>query len=705
MVSSETSAAPAIVTAPSHRLSWSWAALPYVVILLIALGLRLYHLTAVPPGLTHDEANHGREAIGILNGIYLYFFPLNYGSEPLYSYTVAGFMALLGRNLFALRLVNVLFGVAAIAMTAVWSAPRLGLGASERRLTSLLGAALMAVSFWPLASSREALRAGMLPFFMALAVWFFWRILETSAPAAWPVERPPPRRGPLTALVLGFALALAATFHIYLAARVTWLLFPLFLIYLTLIHRAVFRRSWAPVLAGLGLAGLLAVPMALYLRAHPEMQTRLGMLDGPLQQISHGEWLPVLSNVRDALLAFVWPGFGDRFLAYNIPGRPVFAAVSALFFVIGIGVCLWRWRSPVYAFVLLWFAVGIGPSLITGPTANTTRNLAALPAVYLIAAVGFAAPATWLIARMAPGSRRWVTYAVGALAVAWVIWAGWSSVNDYFIRWGTLPEVRGAYQHTLVETLDYLAETYPTAEPLVFSSVYPGPAHDSSVALVLAADRPAVTGARWVDARYALVLPASPGATIIIPASTPPHPALARLLKPFDRVNLASDDLDPGFGLYTIDTGQSRALLQGARLDGPPVNFGGAAELIGARWLRDSVAPGETAELLTVWRVLDPALAGPLVPPSFTTDAVAFTHVLDESGQPITQRDSLEAPSWAWQAGDILLQIHPLVASTESGSYATVVGLYDRASGARLPVVGGDDGNTAEVPRLVVVAD
>ena len=49
--------------------------------------------------MTHDEANHGREAIGILAGELRLFFPLNYGSEPLYSYTVALSMALFGRGL------------------------------------------------------------------------------------------------------------------------------------------------------------------------------------------------------------------------------------------------------------------------------------------------------------------------------------------------------------------------------------------------------------------------------------------------------------------------------------------------------------------------------------------------------------------------------------------------------------------------------
>ncbi|MFN2125537.1 MAG: ArnT family glycosyltransferase [Candidatus Promineifilaceae bacterium] len=198
-------------------------------ILLLALAFRLYNLTGIPPGLTHDEANHSREAIEILDGVYRYYFPLNYGSEPLYSYTVAGTMALLGENLFALRLVNVIFGLAAIAATAVWARQ------AFNKETALIAAGLLAVSFWPLVSSREALRAGMLPFFMVLAVWFFWQIV--CNPCGQDGDGPPastPGRWRMAGLVIGFALSILATFHIYLAARVAWLLFPICMFYMAM---------------------------------------------------------------------------------------------------------------------------------------------------------------------------------------------------------------------------------------------------------------------------------------------------------------------------------------------------------------------------------------------------------------------------------------------------------------------------------------
>ena len=702
-----------------------------LLVLLAAFALRTWSLTGVPPGLTHDEANHGREAIGILAGELRLFFPLNYGSEPLYSYTVALSMALLGRGLFALRLVNVLFGLLTVAITTAWAAPRFGRG------VALLGAALLAVSFWPLASSREALRAGMLPFFFALAVWGFWEIVRTSHAKT---QSPPSLRSladfaswreMFSPAVLLFSLATAATIYIYLAARVSWLVFPLFLGYMALFHRRVFRRAWRPVVGGLLLAGLLAAPLFLYLRAHPEMQTRLDMLDGPLQAVAAGQWRPVVANAINALLAFVWPGRGDQFLAYNIPGRPVFDAVSAVFFVIGLGVCLARWRRPAYAFLLLWFAVGILPSLVTGPTANTTRNLAALPAVFLIPAIGLITligktgidkekahakaqrskgrqeerSSSLRLGPFAPWrelSSLVARYSSLVAALLWLGFAAFVSSRDYFGRWANMPEVRGAYQSTLAAAVGHVAAAYPDADPVVFSSVYPGAAHDPSIALVLAAGRPALSEtARWADARAALAIP--PGASLaVIPASTPPHPALRPWLTPLETVELRPDDLDPRFTLYELDGERAAADLAAWAV--PPTAFDGAVELVAARWLGGSARPGETAELLTAWRVLDPSRAGPAGPPTFASDAVAFTHVLDGAGGLLAQRDSLDAPSWGWRAGDLLVQIHALAvpASAAAGDYAAVVGLYDRASGVRLPTSSGD---TANVPPLVVAEE
>ncbi len=670
--------------------------LPLLLILLLAASLRLFRITEVPPGLTHDEANHGREAIGVLDGELHYYFPYNYGSEPLYSYTVAGAMALLGENVLALRLVNVIFGVGAIGITYLWVAQ-----VFDRRAATIT-AVLLSLSFWPLASSREALRAGMLPFFMGLAVWFFWQFFAEKRQANRLASLP-------VGAILGFAVALVATLHIYLAARVAWLLFPIFLVYLTLANRSLLRKGWRAAVLGLAITAVLITPMFIYLGNNPEVQPRVGMLDGPLQALRDGNLTPVFVNARDALLAFVWPGYGDQFLAYNIPGRPVFDALTAVFFVLGLLFILYQTinkkqftihnsqfiinYSP--AFLLFWFLIGISPSLITGPTANTTRNMAALAPAHILPAIGFVATMDWVTLRLKQQLRGKKTWLVGGTAVIWLLLVGFWATRDYFVRWAEDPDVRTAYQVTQIAMFDYAAQL--NAETVI-STALPGPAHDPSIAMVT---HPQLR-ARWIDARYALIWPGGQAAQVIIPASTAPNPAFAAQLNPLSTVDMRPTDLDPRFTAYEL------ALPPEEWLAAPPLaNFDNGVLLRHAAWLEYDVEPGETAVLLTFWQVQDPSRVGPLVPPAHTTDAVLFTQVLHNGGI-LGQRDALDAPSWDWQAGDIVVQVHPvsIPADTISGSYRTIVGIYDRASGVRLPVIDSATGATLEtfanVPPLVI---
>jgi hypothetical protein len=525
----------------------------------------------------------------------------------------------------------------------------------------LLCAALIAVSFWPLATSRQALRAGILPFLTVCAILFFWQIIG--------------RKGLNRRLYLaGFAIAVAATLHTYLAARVLWLVFPLFISYLALFHRNSFRAAWLPTLIGLVSGFVLTIPMFLYVQRHPWADTRLEMLDGPLQNILSFNLGPVIDNASRALLAFFWPGYGDQFLAYNIPGRPLFDPVSAVFFLIGIVVCLRRWRQPAFALLLLWFGIGILPSLITGPTANTTRNMGALAATYLLPAVGFVSAGKWVSDRFRLERRQ----LIHGLAALWLVGLTFLTASDYFQRWAESPDVRAAYQHTLVEALDYL-DGQAVSLPLVVSSVYPGPAHDPSVARVLLGTN--TLQSRWIDGRHALVFPGGGDGWLVVPASTPLHPAFEPFVELVTTISLEPDDLDPFFRIYNLTPGSWDWAAE-------QIDFGGAALLLGARWLAAPVQAGGTAEMMTLWQVLDPAKVGPLVPPAFETDVLFFTHVLNPDGTILVQGDSLDAPSWSWQPGDLVLQIHSIYIppETAAGEYQVAVGIYDRQSGLR-PVV------------------
>jgi 4-amino-4-deoxy-L-arabinose transferase-like glycosyltransferase len=492
----------ALPARPLRRAEW----LILTAILVIAAFLRLYQLNTIPPGLTHDEAGHGHDAVAILHGARPIYETVGYGREPLYDYVSAGLMALMGPTSLALRLVSVTFGLLTLLITFVWV--RLAFDGP----TALAAVALQAASFWSLTISRQALRSTLLPALFTAAVYFFWRVQISK------IFKDP--RG-LGVLAL-FALFVGATLYTYIPARATWIVFPVFLVYLALFHRATFRRVWLATLVAVLIALLLSVPMFIWLQQHPGAEQRLTMLDAPLQALRTGDFSVTLNRAWSGVSAFFIPGHGDSFLAYTIPGRPFFDPLTGALVLIGIGLCLARWREPACAFSLIWLLVGISPTLITGASASITRSIAALPVAFLFPALSVLAGIRWAAIRR----NRWAVWGARLGFVALVIITGTVSARDYLITWAESPDVRAAYQHTLIETAKYL-DSQPEGGTVALSTVYPEAPHDPYIFEMSIRRRNLVT--RWSDARAALVLPAEPFARLILPSSTPLAPYFADL--------------------------------------------------------------------------------------------------------------------------------------------------------------------------------
>ena len=163
------------------RLHWG-----LIFVILIALGLRLWNLQILPPGLYYDEAFDGLDAHRIaMGGYFPVYLPGNNGREPLYMYLAALFIRLLGPTAYTLRLTSAVIGVMTIP-AVYFAAHSILQDLSDRlyqtshsrflaALPSLVAAAGIAVSYWHLSLSRLALRVVLLPFLSALAIGFFWR--------------------------------------------------------------------------------------------------------------------------------------------------------------------------------------------------------------------------------------------------------------------------------------------------------------------------------------------------------------------------------------------------------------------------------------------------------------------------------------------------------------------------------------------------
>ena len=85
----------------------------------------------------------------------------------------------------------------------------------------------------------------------------------------------------------------------------------------------------------------------------------------------------------------------------------------------------------------------------------------------------------------------------------------------------------------------------------------------------------------------------------------------------------------------------------------------------------------------TYWRV-----TGDLQPP-----VTVFVHLLDQDGQIVAQDDRFGAAARMLEAGDLIVQRHPLpsAAPLQPGTYQIAIGLYNPDTLSRFKTQAGED--------------
>jgi hypothetical protein len=683
-----------------------------LLVLLAAAAFRLADLPSAPPGMTHDEADHGLTAWQIVNGARDLYFTVGYGREPLYDYATALVMIGTGPAILAARLTSVYFSLLMIAAVYAWGRSAFGTP------VALLAAAGLAVGFWPVMAGRQALRSIALPALFSLAVLPFWGALTdhrwrptASRIAVGRVRKTFVTRNSSLVAFLMAGLLLGLTFYTYIPARVMWLALPALSLYLFISPRSRCqnRTNKPGLLAGttitLLVAAVVASPLFVYLAANPGLEVRIDELSAPLRAAAAGDFDPLLGNASGALRLFTIEG--DQTWRYNIPGRPFLGPVLGVLFYAGLVVAGWlalsglrkpasadrprflRPENPPGAFLaLVWLFLGFAPVLVTGPGLSVTQAIGALPVLYLFPALAMVAGhhALTIITNLESSER--VTRRSSLVArnttltlLAVVLFASISAftARDYFGRWVNAPEVRVQYETAMVTALDYLNEHVNGATAI--STITPGRFHAPAVALMTLRN-PAVRP-RWFDGRHSLILPGEPEATIVIPGFTPVPPLLQSYLDSAElsaELPMRPDDLDRPVLIYALDGEAAQEnVLRSTVAETPgatlPLRFGDRLQLLGYALPSARIRSGEALSLVTAWRIVSPL-----------PDASLFAQVLGDDGRPIATSDVLGAPGEAWVPGDILLQLHQieLPAGMPAGAYPLVTGAYSRSDGRRL---------------------
>ncbi|HEU0167736.1 MAG TPA: glycosyltransferase family 39 protein, partial [Chloroflexota bacterium] len=215
-----------------------------VVILAGALGLRLWRLGELPPGIDLDQARSGMEAVRVLAGQHPMMFTTYDPREPAFLYSLALAIAWLGRTVYAVQMAGLWWGILGVALT--YPVARQWFG----RKVALLSTAAIAVSLWDLIASRwDGKDTSMVPALL-LFLFFFWRALDGGS-------------------LLSFGLAgvfLSLTAYTYVATRII----PLLVLLLLVCEWPVVKTRVKGLLLALLTAVLTVAPLAIYFLRNPD---------------------------------------------------------------------------------------------------------------------------------------------------------------------------------------------------------------------------------------------------------------------------------------------------------------------------------------------------------------------------------------------------------------------------------------------------
>ncbi len=610
-----------------------------LLILLIGAALRLIGLNNFsPPGITHDEVAHWLINRDILAGQHAIYFTEAYGHEAGYHYLQTGFMLLLGDNALALRLPSAFLGLLLVAVTY----------ALTRRLfggnVGIIAAGATAVLLWPVFFSRLALRAISLPVLSGLSALLWWQAWDSGglhsqgagarrpwlawSTGAFSLLHP---CAPVRLRFLASGLLAGLSLHTYMAARAVPIFYGAWLVYLALCQRQALRARWRGVALFWLAYALVAAPLVWYLLTNPGAEYRVGEVDAPLRALLAGNMRPVLDNSWAIVRGFICQG--DPLWRQNVAGRPVFDPLLGVLFYGGLVFMLWRWRTPIYGFVLFWLATSTIPSLVTIDAPSTIRMINMLPLLGVPIGIIF----VYFMHKLRTFSPKERQLSTG-LVYGWLIlWGGghiWGTAVSIFHTWPNNAEVQFVWQAAFTDMGVYL-DANPGLAGAAIGGWSPDTMDAPTMALLL----------RRQDARLSYFSPQE--GTLLLPTHGPILRPTILLLDAHWEAQLAAwgaQVKDHGrFTQYTLAQIPSLAAQHGRS-----ATFGGELRFLGADWLPDG--------MVTFWQVT--AVPG--------NGRRLFLHWLDEAGNIIAEEyrwDTADPQGlWQphWQQGDLILQRHSL---------------------------------------------
>lgn len=650
----------------SNLIRWlgnHWLQLGAVV--LIAAVLRFVNLSSLPQGIFHDEAWSGAKALDILDRTApaQVYFPENNGMDALHVYLIALLFKFTGPMALGSRIISALMGTLTVLAT-YWLAWELPADVRRRHATAIGAALIYSTMLTAIATARSGWHS---PSFALLAVLCLaalarGRRLENQR---W--------------FVIAGVLAGVAQYT-YPSAR----LLPVWLIVIALMDLVSQREDRRRVLIEYALAALAAVivflPLGAFFLQNPQW------LFERAQQTSSA--IDLGQNALKTVLAFVAQGSTENL--HNLPGRPLLDPVLGLCFIVGCCVGVIKHRAAhmilLSGLVILSLAV-----VLTEAAPLTRRWTAVFPLVAIIAAIGLMTVVNWIADRVP--TRRGRAVAATFAGVVIFIGAGWSSA-DYFGPYAANPQLFWEYDSGITQVADHMR-----GQPDKKFFLTPYDRFYEAVMLTLA-EQPREPIQSYNGMACALFPAETDRVTewlVINEKDQQTLPLLKRIYPAGQIVWRLNSPVGAYARAWQVPAGET-ARFQFDRT--VAANFGDRAELIGVE-LPAGAKPGDTVKIRLAFENRQ----------AFDQLYKVFVHLRGPDNSLVAQADralcDLTLNEADWRPGDILVDKYELTIPPDAppGDYPVVIGFYQDATGARLPVGVADiehDGDSATIGILRV---
>lgn len=407
-----------------------------IIILVVAVFLRFYHLSTLPPGLYPDEAANGQDIIRMIeNHDFRAIYDTNGPRESLFI-IAQGIFVYLGKilniNAWNFTPLSLRIAPAIIGVLTVWGMYFMSKEMFKDKNLGLISAAAMAVSSWHVQFSRNGFRAIMLPFALVFIFYFFIKAY---------------REGKLKDY-LWFGVFLAVGFYTYLSIRMIPLVFGAFLIWTFFFDKKFLRKNFKKLLWLGGTFLVLMIPMLISFVQDPSLIAGRASTSIFNPELNNGSALKTfLSNIWAEVKMFNFSG--DNNFRHNLGGTPMLDAAVGVFFWIGAAITVKGWKKLENFTLLMLFGAMSLPMILTAESIpHALRLVGVMPVVFVFIALGL----TWLAGKI---KNKRIQHAFIVLVI---IASGIFSYNKYFVDFPSHVEAYDAYTEDMVSIGNDLKE-------------------------------------------------------------------------------------------------------------------------------------------------------------------------------------------------------------------------------------------------------